>query len=77
MEPLIKGNEPRVLVEFSAEEVTWLCDRLHEEWARTLVAKAITGAPTTQEIVDKHQEMQNRLRNRLLDKSFDQGFGHL
>ncbi len=69
-------NDPKVLVEFSPEEITWLADRLHEEWLRTLQAGAIATGDNADKVA-KHQAMQNRLRNRILDKASDQGFGNL
>lgn len=70
------SNNPKILVEFSPEEITWLADRLHEEWARMLQAGAIATGDNIAK-VEKHQEMQNRLRNRILEKASSQGFGEL
>lgn len=85
-----KSNSPKVLVEFEPDEISWLADRLHEEWGRAMQAVAVTSgweSYTDPEVREKarlahekakaHQDMQNRLRNRLLDKSYEQGFGHL
>jgi hypothetical protein len=71
------SNDPKVLVEFSPEEIAWLADRLHEEWSRALVAGAVATTPEAKEKIQTHKEMEARLRNRLLDKAHDQGFGHL
>lgn len=70
------SNEPRILVEFTPDEITWLADRLHEEWLRGLKAGAIATGDNADK-VKAHQDMQNTLRNRILDKASDQGFGNL
>lgn len=75
--PAVNSNDPKILVEFAPEEVSWLADRLHEEWARTLQAATIVQSSDLAEKVQAHQTMQNKLRNRLLDKAYQQGFGNL
>ncbi len=70
------SNDPKILVEFTPAEITWLADRLHEEWQRTLQAGAVATGDNAEK-VRLHQEMQNLLRNRILDKASDQGFGNL
>lgn len=82
-------NDPKVLVEFSPEEIVWLADRLHEfrslAVSATLKAAAISaGNPEAEEKfrnaleeVDKHKKMEATIRNRLVDKASEQGFGDL
>lgn len=70
-------NKPKVLIEFEPEEISWLADRLHEEWQRTLTAAMVAKTPEAIAKVEKHKEMERRLRLRLLDKAYDQGFGDL
>lgn len=70
------SNDPKILVEFTPEEITWLADRLHEEWQRTLAAAMVATGDNIDK-VEAHQKMQNLLRNRLLNKAADQGFGDL
>ena len=69
-------NNPKVLVEFSPEEIAWLADRLHEEWMRTVNAGKIAMGENAEK-VRRHQEMQNTLRNRILNSASKQGFGEL
>lgn len=70
------SNDPKILVELSPEELAWLADRLHEEWGRTLNAKAVATGDNVAK-VEKHQKMQNTIRLRLLKNAVDQGFGDL
>lgn len=83
------SNEPKILVEFSPDEVTWLADRLHElrqGWTAAGLMKA-QGAQSRGEASDRerdmiqkledHKKMEAHLRNRILGKASDQGFGHL
>jgi hypothetical protein len=71
------GNNPKVLVEFSPEEIAWLADRLHEEWIRAVAAGAIASTPESQEKIAEHKKMEAKIRNRLLDNASKQGFGDL
>lgn len=90
MSDVPSSNDPKVLVEFSADEISWLADRLHEEWGRAMQAVAATSgwedyvdpdvrekARVAHEKAKAHQRMQNDLRNRMLDNAYKQGFGHL
>jgi hypothetical protein len=84
-------NEPKVLVELTPEELTWLADRLHEmrnQWTgaeflgATVDAANMSGTSydklmKAREQIEQHKKMEARLRNRFLDKAYDQGFGHL
>lgn len=85
----IGDNQPKILVEFSPEEVTWLADRLHE-WRASYNALALSytkdvmdkGHATeanvkTIEAIEEHKLMKAKIRNRILDKADDQGFGNL
>lgn len=85
-----ESNDPKVLIEFSPDEISWLADRLHEEWGRAMTAVAATSgwadytdpdvrekAKAAHEKAVAHQKTQNLLRNRLLDNAYKQGFGHL
>lgn len=74
---MTESNTPKVLVEFTPEEISWLADRLHEEWERTVVAKTVATSDEAQAKIEKHQKMERTLRNRILDKAHDQGFGNL
>lgn len=82
-------NKPKVLVEFDPAEIVWLSDRLHElrqGWNAVALFKA-SGIQSRGEASDKeremilqleeHKAMEARLRNRLVDKASDQGFGDL
>lgn len=69
-------NDPKVLVEFTPEEITWLADRMHEEWQRAMTAKAIATGDNSDKVA-KHMEFERNIRNRILDKAYDQGFGNL
>ncbi len=83
------SNDPRVLVEFAPDEITWLSDRLHElraGWNAALLFKASgiqqRGKASENEkamilALEEHKSMEARLRNRLVDKASDQGFGDL
>lgn len=64
------SNEPKVLVELSPEEITWLADVLHDRWA---VAVSIGDS----EKLQRDKKINNDIRNRILDKAYDQGFGNL
>jgi len=83
------SNEPKVLVEFSPEEITWLSDKLNElrqGWNAVALFKA-SGIQSRGEASDHEKEMllkieeekkmEATIRNRLLDKASDQGFGNL
>lgn len=82
-------NRPMVLVEFTPEEIVWLADRLHDfrQQATQITLKAAALAAGDEkaeekfrkalEEVDGHKKMEATLRNRLLDKASDQGFGEL
>lgn len=83
------SNEPRVLVELSPEEITWLADRLHD-FRQQATALSLRGAslvadkPEAEEKfrkaleeVDHHKKMEAAIRNRILNKAADQGFGDL
>lgn len=88
------SNDPKVLVEFSPEEISWMADRWHEmraQWtsaemmgARLLNEEDSPMSDDTREKIEKakkeieeHKLMEARLRNRVLDKAADQGFGDL
>lgn len=73
------SNNAKILVEFSEEEISWLADRLHEECARGVSAKAIVSGLKNGNlnVVEQHLEMERRLRLRLLNKAVEQGFGDL
>jgi len=83
------SNDPKVLVEFSLEEIRWLADKLHElrnGWNSVALFKAM-GIQQRGEASDNEREMllkleeekrmEALLRNRLVDKVHDRGFGHL
>lgn len=74
-----KTNNPKVLAEFDPEEITWLADRLHEEWERLIMAKAkaITTSPEKLAKIEEYQRMERSIRNRILKNADDQGFGSL
>jgi hypothetical protein len=67
------SNEPKVLVEFDPEELKWLADRLHEEWQRSVIAKALVDNNK----VEDNKKMATKLLNRMLGKASEQGFGDL
>jgi hypothetical protein len=83
------SNNPKILMEFDPEEVSWLADRLHEMrqgWVAASLMKcegiqqrgqASENEKTMLEKLEEHKKMEARLRNRLVDKAHDQGFGHL
>jgi hypothetical protein len=83
------SNQPRVLVEFEPEEIAWLADRLNElrsGWNAVALFKAqgiqARGEASDHEKemiaeLEAHKVMEARLRNRILDKASDQGFGDL
>ncbi len=60
------SNDPKVLVEFSPDEIKWLADLLHDRWHTFSAMKANTD-----------QAINNAVRNRLLDNTSKQGFGDL
>lgn len=70
------SNEPKVLVEFNAEEAKWLLDRLHEEWGRSVAAGAIATGDNVPVVAD-HKKMAIELKNRIEENGFNQGFGFL
>lgn len=71
------SNEPKVLVEFSPEEITWLADRLHEIWGTLVTTKAIVTDESAKLLAERHKEITLRVKNRIEDKAKEQGFGHL
>jgi hypothetical protein len=71
------SNEPKILVEFTPEEIAWLADRMHEEWQRTVAAKAIASSPDALTKVEAHQKMEYEIRTKILDNAYKQGFGDL
>jgi hypothetical protein len=83
------SNNPKVLIEFDPDEVKWLADRLHElrqGWlsAELLKAQGIQerGKASENEMrmlqeMEQHRKMEARLRNRILNKASEQGFGDL
>jgi hypothetical protein len=83
------SNQPKVLVEFSPDEIAWLADRLHE-YRQGLNAAALfkaqgiqsRGEATENERsmilkLEEDKKIEATLRNRLVDKAADQGFGDL
>jgi hypothetical protein len=84
-----KSNSPKVLVEFDPAEIAWLADRLHEYRAGLNAAALmkLTGIQARGEVSDnekqmiekleEHKKMEATLRNRLVDKAAEQGFGDL
>ena len=76
------SNDPKILTELSPEELSWLADRLHEEWSRSVAAGAIVSSSEkeSQEKIKKveaHKQMTIRLLNRFLNNAANQGFGDL
>lgn len=83
------SNDPRVLVEFSPEEIVWLADKLNElrqGWTAAALFKASgiqqrgQASEHEKEMILKLEEekaMEAVIRNRLLNKASDQGFGDL
>lgn len=74
------SNDPKVLIEFDPEEITWLADQLHmlRNWADKAILMA--DGKDKEKLVEKLEEykkMEARLRNRILDKADNQGFGNL
>lgn len=82
-----KTNSPMVLVELAPEEVAWLADRLIElrsGWTTAALFKAQgimeRGEASEREMILKiedNKRMEARIRNRILDRAADQGFGDL
>lgn len=83
-------NAPKILVEFSPEELTWLADRLHDmrgQWTAAEVLGASIGDVASEtgkqkledarKQIEDHKKMEATIRNRCLDKAHEQGFGHL
>lgn len=82
-------NDPKILVEFSPEEVKWLADRLHEMrfgWNSAALVKAMgiqeRGEASENEKrmileIEDHKRMEAAIRNRILNRADDQGFGNL
>lgn len=79
----MSDNAPKVLVEFSPEELSWLADRLHEMRNQWIAAQILGATITSDKVeaikkqIEDHKKMETTLRNRLIDKAYDQGFGHL
>lgn len=83
------SNNPMVLVELSPEEITWLADRLHDfrQQANSMSLRAaalVADKPEAEEKfrlaleeVDRNKKMEAAIRNRILNKADDQGFGNL
>lgn len=69
------SNDPKILLELSEEEAKWLLDRLHEEWVRSVSARAIVTSAETAEKVNAHKKMGIEIKNRLEENAFKQGFG--
>lgn len=70
-------NAPKVLIEFTPDELSWLADRLHEEWQRGVTAGALVSKGDKETLVADHKKRTIELLNRLTDKAHDQGFGNL
>ena len=83
------SNHPKVLVEFEPNEIEWLSDRLHELRQGWILAEVFKvegiqkrGSATENEQrmieeINLHKEMEAKLRNRILNKASEQGFGEL
>jgi hypothetical protein len=83
------SNDPKVLVEFSPEEIKWLADRLHEmrqNWNAVALFKAQgiqsrgVASDHERELIrqlEDQKKMEATIRNRLVDKASEQGFGDL
>lgn len=85
----MSDNEPRILVEFSPQEMKWLADRLHE-LRQGMTSAALVKAMGIQQRgeasenerrmileLEEHKRMEATLRNRMLGKAAEQGFGDL
>lgn len=70
-------NKPKVLVELSPEQLTWLADRLHEEWARSVSARAVVSSDDLVKKVQDNKQMAIDIMLLLDKNSNDQGFGSL
>lgn len=82
-------NDPKVLVELSPAEVAWLSDRLHEMcqgWSAAALMKDMEiqqrGEASQRErdmilALEEHKRMEAAIRNRILNKAAEQGFGDL
>ena len=85
----MSSNDPKVLVEFSPEEIAWLADKLNElrqGWTAAALFKATGiqqrgGASESEKQmllkIEEEKKVEAVIRNRLLDKASDQGFGNL
>lgn len=90
---MTETNTPKVLVEFTPEEITWMADRFHEMRGQWMAAELLGGSltaegrelsPTNAEKlakakvqIEEHKKMEAALRNRIIDKAAEQGFGNL
>lgn len=72
------SNDPKVLVEFSPDEIKWLADLLHDRW-HTFSAMKANWADSEKHVekANTDQAINNAVRNRLLDNTSKQGFGDL
>jgi hypothetical protein len=70
------SNDPKVLVEFSPEEISGLADILHDLWAAGVSMKAMLPPEKVAKIQERI-DLANKLRNRALDNASKQGFGEL
>lgn len=85
------SNNPKVLVELDPDDIKWLADRLHEEAGRAMQAELMVSSKRLDdpkrrlskkdqakvEEIAKHKSTAYRLKNLLVDKASDQGFGDL
>lgn len=74
----MSDNAPKVLIEFTPDEIKWLADHFHD------VAMGITGVKASMTPgseawvkIEAKQKMAREMMNRALDKASDQGFGVL
>lgn len=72
------SNDPKVLVEFSPEEIKWLADLLHDRyWQYSAMKANYADSPKHVVKAETDQKINNNVRNRLIDNASNQGFGDL
>jgi len=70
-------NDPKILVEFTPEEIKALSDHFHDVYWQITSIKPSVENPDTLAKLEAKQKLVSKIMNRLLDKADDQGFGNL
>jgi hypothetical protein len=74
----VMTNDPKILVEFSPDEIKCLADLLYDRYWQFSAMKANHSDNVKNvEIAKKEMNVNNNVRNRLLGNASRQGFGEV